>query len=98
MELFSQSVPGRKTAFSGDFCRLTAEFTVYYNCALTRLRKSSDLILLSPSWDAGNDGLEPGEKAFSSDGQSQGTPSPASCSRNSNEMVDKGQHTQAESS
>ena len=51
------SVTGRETAFSRDFCRPTAVFIVYYNYSLTRLRNSSNLILLPPSRMLGNDDL-----------------------------------------
>lgn len=95
-----QSVTGSKAVLSRDWCCLTAIFVVSYNCSLTGFQNSVDLILLSPYRDAGEWwlGLEPEEKDPSSYEPLQRTPHADSCSRNSDEIVDKGQCAQPESS
>lgn len=97
--MFFQSVTRRKTVFSRDFCCLSAIFVVSCNSSLTRFQNSVDWNMFSPFQMLENEGLNLSQKRrvllHVNSGRGRLTDS---CSRNSDEMVHKGQCPQAKSS
>jgi hypothetical protein len=92
--LFFQSVTGKETVFSRDSCSLTAIFVISYNDSLTSFQKCMDLIFFPCVWMLESDTVTSARKeCTSSYAQLRRMPNTDSCSRNSDETVDKGQCT-----
>lgn len=98
--MFVFSVTRRKTVSSRDFCCLSAIFVVSCSDFLTRFQNSVDWNMLSPFQMLENEGLNLSQKRrdLLHMNRCKRAPHTDSCSRKADEMVAKGQWTQAKAS